>query len=227
MKKLIIALLAVCTTLPTQAQLFSSEGLGGALLGGIAGGVIGHNSGRRTAEGIAIGAGSGLLLGSLFGQARRDSGFYNSQPFYGYGNDPFFNDFNTGYPRSGFGFGPTFYSNGFRRPNYALTGAALGALGGAVIGHNNGRQTAEGAGIGAAAGLLLGGIAEQNARRREAMYSQPVFVTPQASSYFTPAFQAASAPAQPQQPATQNITIINNYYGGSSPMTGANSLFGR
>jgi len=228
MKKTLFALLAAVLTLPAQAQLFSSEALGGAVLGGIAGGVIGHNNNRRTAEGIAIGAGSGLLLGSVLGQSRRDSAYYDSpayypSPRYGYHGDSYYHSPAYSY---GYGYSPSYSSSGYRRPNYAVTGAALGALGGAVIGHNHHRQTAEGAAIGAAAGLVLGGIAERNARQREVLYSQPVYVTPQTSSYFTPAFQTA-APAQAQPPATQNITIINNYYGSGSPMSGANSLFGR
>lgn len=229
MKKTILSLMAAVVALPLQAQLFSSESLGGALLGGIAGGVIGHNNNRHTAEGIAIGAGSGLVLGSLFGQARQNQAYYNTQvpepayyptARYGYHGDPYYS------PATSYGHSPSYYSSG-RRPNYALGGAALGALGGAVIGHNHHRQTAEGAAIGAAAGLVLGGIAERNARQREAHYARPTYAAPASPGYFAPQFQTQAAPVQ-QQPATQNITIINNnYYGSGSPMTGVNNLFGR
>jgi uncharacterized membrane protein YebE (DUF533 family) len=40
----------------------------------------------------------------------------------------------------------------------ALLGAGLGAIGGAVIGHNSGRRTAEGAAIGAGVGAVGGYI---------------------------------------------------------------------
>ena len=40
----------------------------------------------------------------------------------------------------------------------AATGAAIGALGGAILGHNTkGKKTAEGAAIGALGGAVLGG----------------------------------------------------------------------
>jgi len=42
-----------------------------------------------------------------------------------------------------------------------------------------------------------------------------------------PEAQPAATPAQPAQNTPQNVTIINNYYGGASPMTSANGLFGR
>jgi outer membrane lipoprotein SlyB len=235
MKTTMLALLAAAMALPAQAQLFSNEALGGALLGGIAGGVIGHNHHRQTAEGIAIGAGSGLILGGLFGQGRRNHDYYNTQvpvphyqpaPRYGYHGDPYYSPTYHGYGHMPSYRHRSIFAPSQHRPNYALTGAALGALGGAVIGHNHHRQTAEGAGIGAAAGLLLGTIAERNARQREAIYAPPAYVAPASGSYFTPTFQTA-APVQTQQPAAQNITIINNYYGNSSPMSGANSLFGR
>lgn len=78
---LVFALGVITSAVPVRAQLFSREGFNGALLGGLAGGIIGHNSRRHTAEGVAIGAGSGLLLGSLFHDARRELVY--SQP-YGY-----------------------------------------------------------------------------------------------------------------------------------------------
>lgn len=138
--KVIIAAVIAATILPAKAQLFSRDALGGAVLGGVAGGIIGHNSGGRTAEGIGIGAGAGLLLGALRSDYRRN---YYEGPY-----------------------APEHYV--YRsRPNYAVTGALLGGVAGGVIGHNNRRHTAEGIAIGAGAGLLLGGVAEYELRKRE------------------------------------------------------------
>jgi outer membrane lipoprotein SlyB len=86
----------------------------------------------------------------------------------------------------------------------ALGGAVLGGVAGGIIGHNSGRRTAEGIGIGAGAGLLMGG---------------------------TPANVLTSTPVVTQtvqQPAPQQVTVINNYdTGPTSPMSTANALFGR
>lgn len=222
MKTLLILGLALATTLPSQAQLFSRDNLGSAVMGGILGGVIGHNSGRRTAEGIGIGAGAGLLLGALSNDYRRQAGF---QPSF--------------VPEQSF-----YDGNQYR---YSTTGAVLGGIAGGVIGHNNGRRTAEGVAIGAASGLVLGHIADQSLRRPANYYQapvanvsepyhhqhqQPVFVrtveaqpavvtTPIASGYVVPAATTGTASIQAQ------TVIINNYYGGGSPMGNANSLFGR
>ena len=219
MKTLLILGLALATTLPSKAQLFSRDNLGSAVVGGILGGVIGHNSGRKTAEGIGIGAGTGLLLGALANDYRRQSGF---QP--AYMPEP-----------TGFGFG--------NQNRYATTGTVLGGIAGGIIGHNNGRKTAEGVAIGAASGLVLGSIADQSLRRPANYYHAPaateplrsvhhqhampvvvaqpaVVTTPIASGYVAPA-ATGTAPIQAQ------TVIINNYYGGGSPMGQANALFGR
>ena len=219
MKKLLILGLALATTLPSQAQLFSRDALGTAVVGGILGGVIGHNSGRKTAEGIGIGAGAGLLLGALSNDYKRQSSY---EPSYA-----------TTEPS-------VFGTNPYR---YTTTGAVLGGIAGGVIGHNNGRRTAEGVAIGAASGLVLGHIADQSLRRPANYYhepvayvsepyqhQQPVFVrtvvaqpavvtTPIASGYIAPAASTASIQAQ--------TVIINNYYSGTPAMVPANSLFGR
>ncbi len=151
MKKLLI--IAALLPLPYvgHGQIFSGESLRGTALGGLLGGIIGHNSGRKTAEGIGIGAGTGWLLSTLAHEgrergsydtyipSRRRSVYADSAPVYRTSN----------------------------RPNYAITGTAVGALAGGIIGHNQGRHTMEGAGIGAATGLVLGGIAEQISRDRE------------------------------------------------------------
>lgn len=226
MKTLLILGLALATTLPSQAQLFSRDNLGSALVGGILGGVIGHNSGRKTAEGIGIGAGAGLLLGALSNDYKRQAGY---EPAYT--------------PE------PTYY--GGNQYRYTTTGAVLGGIAGGVIGHNNGRRTAEGVAIGAASGLVLGHVADQSVRRPANYYhaptaythvpaathpvrhhhhphavpvfvAQPAFVTtPIASGYAVPAATTGTAPIQAQ------TVIINNYYGGGSQMSSANAMFGR
>ena len=203
MKKVILAVLASMALTPANGQLFSHESLGGAAVGGLIGGIIGHNNGRKTAEGVGIGAGVGLLLGALSENSRR--AYYVNAP-------------------TPVVAGPV-YSYYPARPNYAVTGVAVGGLAGGIIGHNSGRKTAEGIAIGAGAGLVLGAVAEQDARRRNNhVVSVPAYVpvpTHVAPPMKTPAVQAPA-------PAPQNVTIINNYnFNSPSPMSGANSLFGR
>ncbi|MSU51876.1 MAG: hypothetical protein EXS41_00535 [Opitutaceae bacterium] len=108
------------------------------------------------------------------------------------------------------------------RPNYAGSGLFLGVLAGAIIGHNSGslgHNAWRGAAYGAGAGLLIGSIAESRARRAES----------------ADAATLANAAAAPAAPATsvgqQATTIINNTYYNSpaptTPMSAANSMFGR
>ncbi|MBI4658453.1 MAG: hypothetical protein HY735_06340 [Verrucomicrobia bacterium] len=207
MRKALLAAIASSMLLPCQAQLFSRESLGGAAVGGLIGGIIGHNSGRKTAEGIGIGAGAGLLLGALSEPSRREPHITAPAP----------------------AFAAPAYSYYPARPNYAVTGAALGGLAGGVIGHNSGRKTAEGVAIGAGAGLVLGALAEQDARRQEVrLASTPAHVvTAQAS--VPPQPVPAPAAAQAAAPSLPPAPIIHNYNPGTvpSPMSSANSLFGR
>ena len=94
MKTILLLALIAGTAISSHAQLFSREGWNGAVLGGLAGSIIGHNSGRRTAEGAAIGAGAGLVLGELWGGARRDRSYYAApgyyQPAYGYSSPTYY-----------------------------------------------------------------------------------------------------------------------------------------
>ena len=103
------------------------------------------------------------------------------------------------------------------RPNYAGNGLLLGAIAGAIIGNNSGslgRDAWRGAAYGAGAGLLLGAIAENNARRREAVAAPLVISGPTAAATAAPAPTTAPAVvAPPQAPAT--------------PMSQANRMFGR
>ncbi|HTZ21542.1 MAG TPA: YMGG-like glycine zipper-containing protein [Opitutaceae bacterium] len=208
MKTTIALVLALLALAPAQAQIFRPESVGGVVLGGIAGAVIGHNSGslnHNAWQGAAIGAGTGLLLGSIIGDSRYQNTWAGTQVpvpgAYVYRDAPYYYDD-----------GPV---DVYDRPDYAATGTLLGGIAGAIIGNNSrGHNAWRGAAIGAGAGYLLGSIAENNARRREAA-----------------AAQVATAHPAPAAPAStpQNVTVINNYYGNTTPapMAQANALFGR
>jgi hypothetical protein len=209
MKTNIALALALLALAPAQAQVFRPTSASGVVLGGIAGAIIGHNSGslnHNAWQGAAIGAGTGLLFGSIIGESRYQNGWARTQvpvPDYSgayvYRDSPYYYDGGPGYV--------------YDRPNYAATGTLLGGIAGAIIGNNShGHNSWRGAAIGAGAGLLLGSIAENNARRREAAAAQAATVSP------------APAAAVPQ-----SVTIINNNYGTSAPapMAQANALFGR
>ena len=213
MKTTVGLALALLALAPAQAQVFRPESVGGVLLGGLAGAIIGNNSGslhHNAWQGAAIGAGAGLLFGSALGDSRYQSAWGGTQvPVPDYSGAYVYRD------------APVYYASGpeyvYDRPDYAATGTLLGGIAGAIIGNNSrgiGHNAWKGAAIGAGAGYLLGSLAENDARRREAA----VAVTA------VPAPAATSAPAA----APQNVTIINNYYGnGPAPMAQANALFGR
>ncbi len=98
----------------------------------------------------------------------------------------------------------------------ASSGFWLGALAGGIIGNNSGSHNGwRGAAWGAGAGWLLGSIVDAN-RSPTNYATAPVTVSAPV--------QAAPAAAQA---APQQVTIINNYYNSATPMSGANSLFGR
>ncbi|MBI5380463.1 MAG: glycine zipper 2TM domain-containing protein [Opitutae bacterium] len=208
-----LASLALVSSAP--AQIFRPEGVSGALLGGVAGAIIGNNSGslgHNAWKGAAIGAGAGLLLGSAIGESRYHGAWERTQvPTPDYPRTYIYRD------------APVTYADSadyvYERPNYATSGLLLGGLAGAIIGNNSrglGHNAWKGAAIGAGTGLILGSIAENNARRREA--AVPVVVASPAP---------AAAPTTAATP--QNVTIINNYYNSApaTPMAPANALFGR
>lgn len=130
---------------------------------------------------------------------------------------------------SGYGYGYPYYdaypyygSYGYYGSGSAATnGFLLGALAGGVIGNNSGefRHSAwRGSAWGAGLGWLLGSVIDAN--RRPTVYAPasaaPVVLQQSATT------QAPVSAAQPQQ-----VTIINNYYNSSTPMTAANGMFGR
>lgn len=154
------------------------------------------------------------------------SGFH--RPYYGFGHF----SHPTYYRPYVYRADPVYYYNAAdtyvaARPNYAGSGLFWGAVAGAIIGHNSGslgNNAWRGAAYGAGAGLLIGSIAESRARRAEASEAATARVP-----------SAAPASAAPTAPATsvgqQATTIINNNYYNSpaptTPMSAANSLFGR
>ena len=151
MKNFLLSLVLLTTSLSADAQIFSGDAGRGTLLGGLVGGIIGHNSNRRTMEGIGIGAGTGWLLGTI-NREHRNRGSYDT-----YIPSRRRSVYADSAPVS-------------RRPNYAVGGAALGGVTGAIVGHNQNRQTLEGMAIGAATGLAVGGIAEHVTRQRESRH---------------------------------------------------------
>jgi len=209
MKKLFAVLMGTGVLASAQGQLFTPEGLSGAFWGGLAGGIIGHNSDHHTGEGIAIGAGAGYLLGTLTHQARRQEAYY-STPYEPVQAQAGYYDPNWYYG------GPAYY--GDYQPSRALNGAIIGGIAGGIIGDNNHHQGLEGAAIDIGTGLLLGGLADYFAYRREharrayytdyRLQSAPTVETPPPAA---PSPQAKEATAA--RPA--------------SPMSGVNALFGR
>jgi hypothetical protein len=124
---------------------------------------------------------------------------------------------------SGYGYGYPYYDNyGYYGSSSAATnGLLLGALAGGIIGHNSGdlhHSAWRGSAWGAGLGWLLGSVVDSN--RRAAAYRSAPVVAQQPAVVQAPAQPAASA--QPQQ-----VTIINNYYNSSTPMSGVNGMFGR
>ncbi|ACB74773.1 YMGG-like glycine zipper-containing protein [Opitutus terrae] len=232
MKTLTALMLALLTLAPIRAQTLRPEAVNGAVLGGIAGAVIGHNSGdlRHNAwRGAAYGAGAGLLLGHLAGEANaryagtqvpvpdyprtyvyREAPGYYGQPVYRSYGGTYYNDadYDTGYAA---------------RPDYRGSGLVLGALAGAIIGHNSGdlrHNGWRGAAYGAGLGYVLGSIAEHNARRREAAAAMETVSVP---AQTVPTGEPAAV-----QPAGSSVeTIPVTAPAKPSSMSSANELFGR
>lgn len=212
MKTTISFMALLLAAAPVQAQLFTPSTVGGAALGAVAGGAIANNTGSRShgTRGAVIGAVAGGLLGSAYAQSRRES-----YPYY----------YTTGGPSYYYSSGPAYAPPVYyatpvsARPSHTATTTLLGGVAGAIIGHNNGRRGWEGAAIGMGAGYLLGRLSEPARTSRHGSYGYAPY-----AYYRQPVTVTAPVTQPPQQ-----ITIINNYYygGGSTPMSSANSMFGR
>lgn len=142
-----------------SAQLLSPESLQYSFLGAMIGGSVGgdYHCGHYhwSGENAALGAGVGLIAGTLLGQARQQQSQNapSASPPTAYGYS--------------YGYNPSPAKPAASRPNYALSGTLVGAASGALIGEGVSGRPGQGAAIGAATGLVLGGIAEHNARKRE------------------------------------------------------------
>jgi hypothetical protein len=123
------------------------------------------------------------------------------------------------------GYRGAYHTSGYFGGGYARDGLWLGALAGGIVGHNSGGSWRHngwrGAAWGAGAGWLLGSVLDAN----YGYYSGYDYVYPRPVSM--PVSQPVVVQAAPAAAAPQQVTIINNYYGNASPMTQANTLFGR
>ncbi len=248
MKLLLATALVTSFCLPAHAELFSRSSVNGAAVGAVAGAIIGNNSGHGNgARGAAIGAGAGFLLGSMQesrGDHRRGPSVHSYPVRHPSHYSPGYSHHYRPHYRSGVWYSPrpvvyvaprpvyygpsyytpSYYSSGYygsgsyySRPSYASSGLLWGGLAGAIIGNNSGRGNGlRGAAIGAGAGLLLGSILDND---------RPAYETVERPAEVV--YNTTPAPST-QAPAPQNVTIINNYYNApSTPMSSANSLFGR
>jgi hypothetical protein len=128
MKKLMLIVLASSGLTGAQAQLFSPDALGGALLGTMIGGVAGGNCHDGfSGSGAAIGAGIGLVAGAISGEVRQQN-YSAYQPYY---DSPA--PIVYAQPGYGYVYAPAYaaapaYLAPPPRPNYAVGGALAGAL---------------------------------------------------------------------------------------------------
>jgi hypothetical protein len=217
MRKLLGSILLGLSVAGIQAQLFTPESFAGAAVGGVAGGVIGHNNDGQTAEGAAIGAGVGWLLGSIAHQERTArEGIHYSDPYY---QDPYV----RGYRSRGH---VPYRSYHASRPDYGGLGMILGGVTGGIIGHNHHGQTAEGVAIGAGAGLLLGTIAEEVAREREARHAiERARARAVAAEQTRAAARIQAVAPLPEDRAVERAPVKRSLPAGE--MAAANRLFGR
>jgi len=229
MKTIAALTLSLLALASVQTQVLHADAVNGAIVGGIAGAIIGNNSGDHNAlRGAAIGSVAGALIGSASDNSH-SHGYYARPPLrvgvgyysgsgYGHGYHGYRNSY--GYGAYGYVAPVAYYSDyGYRRPSYASSGMFWGGITGAIIGNNSYRHNAwRGAALGAGAGLLIGAIADQDAREREE----------RAAAILDAQSAAAAQNATAVQPAPQNVTIINNYNApASTPMSSANGMFGR
>lgn len=255
MKKLFLIFLAGAASLSASAEVFRNDVANGAVLGAIAGAVIGHNSGslgHNAWRGAAYGAVAGAVIGGIADESRHDNtqvrrphhtvrnygsprygGHVGYVGYRGYRNhhdryvrfEPRYSPWAPviwpaySYGWNDYGYSDYNYNDSCGEPDGASAGLILGGLAGAIIGRNSGslgHNAWRGAAYGALAGTVIGSIHDANrpSHRRIILPARA----------YEPEVMEPAAPAQAAAP--QNVTIINNYYV-ASPMSAANTLFGR
>ena len=236
MKPIFLLYLALLSTSVANAQIFRSQAVNrGASPRQVHAGNEHGDRGRYD--------GSSRRSG-VYDRDHRDYGHHRHTPYrhYGYLDRNYhrhsgFGYFGFGYPYSyypsyshfpsygyyrGYGDGYPYYdSYGYYGTGSAATnGLLLGALAGGVIGNNSGefRHNAwRGSAWGAGLGWLLGSVVDYNRRNVAYQSAPPVVQQAPAVQMSTPTTSAAPQP----------VTIINNYYNSTTPMSGVNGMFGR
>lgn len=219
----------------------TAEGIGiGAGLGYLLGTLNDYDSGPRYSTGhtrVSVGYGSGYRYGHW---GRRGWGHHRhfGRRHFGPGWGVTYTSYSPAVVYSTPAYvapARTSVTRTYTRPNYAVGGAAVGGVLGAVIGHNSDRRTAEGAAIGAGAGLLLGGLAEHETRKRERQAAAAVIRAEnqatlaersRSTSLYAPGVVSGRTSVVEETTASQAATPTHapaNY----SSMTSANRLFGR
>ena len=242
MKTTLTLCLALAAAATAHAQIFRTEAINGAVgrahaSAGRSGGDGrsndrgGDRDGRRDHGGHVYRSDPRVHVGIGYGPSYRGYGYSPYRHSHvGYHDGYFYGPRSYGYRvayapaygyYSGYGYGYPYYDGYgyYGGGSAAANGLLLGALAGGIIGHNSGEfrhNGWRGAAWGAGAGWLLGTIVDAN--RRAVAYPAATAVTVPTQ----PVVQTQAQPAQPQQ-----VTIINNYYNSSTPMSAANGMFGR
>ena len=179
---------------------------------------------------VALGAQAGGQRGYAHHSYGGSGGYRGHGGYGGYGGPRVSFYWGGGYPcyspwsSYSYSYYPSYgYDYGYSRPNYAVNGTLTGALLGGIIGDSVHGRGWEGAGIGAAAGLVLGSLAEHNARAYERNYYAAPTVSYAQPNSIADAPTVNVAPTVPDAPRVQTAPV----YKPVSAMSSANSLFGR
>ncbi len=209
MKTTVAAFLALLLVAPVRAEVFRPGGGRPGPAEAPRGGPRGEHRPAPPARWHGHAHGPSRVVGFGYGyHGPRHA--YGQHPGYAYGYYP---GYGVDYP----------YYGVQASPSAASTGMLLGALAGGIIGNNSGafgHSGWRGAAWGAGAGLLLGSVLD--AERAREVHVRP----PGPAVVYAPVQAAAAAASAPAASPPPQVTIINNYYG-ASPMSAANSLFGR
>lgn len=188
---------------PGPAQGLPGEAWGGAVLGALIGGLVGADRCQAfSGNGAAIGAGIGLAAGALIGLSRssgpESEGMVAAAPVISEVHGGVGHGWGRGHCSGGWvGYSATVVPTAtvgaapapVRPGSYVLPATVAGAASGALIGAGT-RSVGTGLAVGTAAGLLVGTVAEHQARARAGVRMTDG----------TAVCAAAAAPAAPVQP---------------------------